>query len=184
MKKNYSIFAAVLIAAFVMTSCATVLSPDVEMPTAVNTINSVGLGELNLKHGSDYIIMNTVSAEATVMYRTLKKGKMITVSEENGEFSITWLFDEKSKKMYRSNYTGIARFGFLNKNNDRMFTNVVAPENIVRNLATYRLINLAKVRGADGIVEPIFTNSTEDRGDHIVFKTTVMAKLMKLNPDA
>ena len=183
MKMNYFAFTAIIIAAFVMTSCATIMSPDVEMPTAVNTINSVGLGDLNLKHGSDYIIMNTISADATVLYSTLKKGKKINVSEENGEFMIEWTLDNKSKKMYRSDYKGVARFGFLNNNNERMFTNVVSPENIVRNLATYRLINLAKVRGADGVIEPVFSNTTEDRGDLIVFKTTVTAKLMKLNPD-
>ena len=86
--------------------------------------------------------------------------------------------------MYRSDYEGIARFGFLNNDYDHVFTDVVAPEYIVRNLAIYRLINQAKIRGADGVVEPIISTSAEDQGSKIVFKSTVSAKLMKLNTDA
>lgn len=168
-----------------MTSCFTHRAmPDVEMPIAINTVNSVGLRELNLQHGTDYTIVNTVSADATIIYTTHKKGKQISIAEENGEFKIAWKLDEKSGKMYRDDYEGIARFGFLSNDYDRVFTNVIAPEYIVRNLAIYRLINQAKVRGADGVIEPVVSTSAEARGNDVIFKTTVTAKLMKLSADA
>lgn len=185
MKQNYFIAAVMLTTSFGMISCGTQKLPDdMEMPIAINTINSVGLKELNLQHGTDYIIMNTVSADATVIYTIHKKGKQVSIKEENGEFKIEWSKDKNSEKMYRSDYEGTARFGFLNNDYGRVLMDVIAPEYIVRNLAIYRLINQAKVRGADGVIEPIISTSAEDKGNEIVFKTTASAKLMKLNADA
>ena len=57
------------------------------------------------------------------------------------------------------------------------------PEYVVRNLAIYRLINASKVRGADGIIEPVISTNVEQRGNDIVFKTTATAKLIKLKTD-
>lgn len=171
--------------AFVMTSCGSHrATPYLEVPQAINTINSVGLRELNLTHGADYTIMNTVSAEATVVYSVQKKGKHIIISEDNGEFKIEWKYDEDNGKMYMDDYEGIARFGFLSNDYGRTFTKEIAPEYIVRNLAIYRLINQAKVRGADGVVEPVISTNVESRGKDIIFKTTATAKLMKLSVDA
>ena len=168
-----------------MSSCFTQkVTTDVKIPIATNTINSVELRELNLQHGSDYTITNTVSADATVVYTTQKKGKKIKITEETGEFSIVYEYDEKNGKMKINDYDGVARFGFLNNDYDHIFTNVIAPEHIVSSLAIYRLINQAKVRGADGIIEPIVSTSAEADGHNITFKTTATAKLMKLNVDS
>ena len=83
-----------------MSSCFTQkVTTDVKIPIATNTINSVELRELNLQHGSDYTITNTVSADATVVYTTQKKGKKIKITEETGEFSIVYEYDEKNGKM-------------------------------------------------------------------------------------
>lgn len=186
MKQKFFVVATMLTASFVMISCGVQksLPNDVKMPIAVNTINSVNLKELNLQHGTDYTILNTVSAEASVFYTSQKKGAHISIEEENGEFKIEWKKDKTDGKLYRSDYEGIARFGFLNNDYGPVLTNELTPEYIARNLAIYRLINLAKVRGADGIVEPVISTSAEDHGSKIVFKSTVSAKLMKLNTDA
>ena len=42
----------------------------------------------------------------------------------------------------------------------------------------------AVMRGADGIIEPVVSTNVEDRGNDIVFRTTISAKLMKLTPDS
>lgn len=184
---NKLFIAATLVAGlFVFTSCSTQRRalPKTEMPTAVNTINSVGLSELNLKHGTDYTILNTVTAEATVLYSIQRKGKQITITEENGEFKVLWKYDEENGEMYIADYEGIARYGFLSNDYGRVYSGVPAPEYIVRNLAIYRLINQAKVRGGDGVIEPVISTNVEDRGKDIVFKTTVSAKLIKLTTDA
>ena len=168
-----------------MTSCGILKksTPTLAIPQAINTINSVNLRELNLKHGEDYTILNTVTAEATVIYSIQSKGKHVTIAEENGEFKTEWKYDEDNGEMYLYDYEGIARFGFLSNDYGSTFTKVKSPEDVVRFLAIYRLINLAKVRGADGVVEPVIATNVEARGKDIVFKTTVTAKLMKLTID-
>ncbi len=186
MKKIFLNSSLVFVTILMLTSCfgsKSVMS-DLEMPIAINTVNSVGLNELNLKHGVDYSIMNTISADATVIYSIQKKGKQITILEENGEFEIVWKRDEATGKMYRYDFEGVARFGFLNNTYDRVSTREFSPEYIVTNLATYRLISLAKARGADGVIEPITSTNVENHGNRVVFKTTVTAKLMKLKADA
>lgn len=40
------------------------------IPQAVNTINSVNLSELNLTHGTDYTIMNTITLPKPLYYIT------------------------------------------------------------------------------------------------------------------
>lgn len=186
MKQFFRLCGIMLAIALMMTSCSSnmVIPDDVEMPIAINTINSVNLRELNLQHGKDYTILNTVSADATVFYYTQKKGKKISIEEENKEFKIEWVYNEKTGKMRREDFEGIARFGFLSNDYNRVFTEKIAPEYIVRNLAIYRLINQAKVRGADGVIEPVISTSAEARGNDVIFKTTVTAKLMKLNADS
>ena len=173
------IFASILM----LTSCFGSKSAisDLEIPIAINTINSVGLKELNLKHGEDYSIMNTVSADATIIYSVQKKGKQVKISEENGEFEIVWNRDKA-----RYDFEGVARFGFLDNTYGRVSTREMHqhPEYIVTSLAKYRLISLAKARGADGVIEPVISTNVEDHKDKVVFKTTVTAKLMKLNADA
>ena len=171
---------------FTMTSCglSKKATPYMMMPEAINTINSVRLDELNLKHGTDYTIVNTVTADATVIYSTQKKGKVVTITEENGEFKVVFKIDEENGRYYRDDFEGIARFGFLTNDYSETYTDVIAPHYIVRNLAIYRVINAAKVRGADGIIEPVISTNVEQRGKDIVFKTTVSAKLIKLKTDA
>ena len=170
---------------FTMTSCfGPKKMTQRVVPTAVNTINSVGLSELNLKHGTDYTVVNTVTAEATVLYKERKKGSKITIKEENNEFEITYEFDSEQEKWYRTDFEGIARFGFFSNDDYYQNYSMIYPENVVRNLAMYRLINQAKVRGADGIIEPVVSTNVEQQGKDIVFKTTATAKLIKLKTDA
>ena len=154
------------------------------VPTAVNTINSVGLSELNLKHGTDYTIVNTVKAEATILYSEQKKGEQVTLREENGECKLVYQFDSEQLQWGLIDFDGIARFGFLSNDEGRVSLREVNPENVARNLAIYRLINKSKANGADGVIEPVISTNVEQSGKEIVFKTTVSAKLIKLKADA
>lgn len=187
MKKHLLLSMVVMASTILLTSCFGLKKaavPNMIIPIATNTINSVGLSELNLKHGTDYTVLNTVTAEATILYTTHKKGREVSIKEENGEFEIRWKYDEESREWYREDFEGIARYGFLSNDYARVNTKEIAPEDIVRNLAIYRLINQAKVRGVDGVIEPVISTNAEASGKNIIFKTTVSAKLMKLNADA
>ena len=185
MKQKILFLATLVATTLVMSSC---FGPKKTVqrivPTAVNTINSVGLSELNLKHGTDYTIVNTVTAEATVIYSEQKKGEQVTIKEENDECKLVYKFDSELEKWALVDFDGIARFGFLSNDEGRVSLREINPEYVSRNLAIYRLINKSKVNGADGVIEPVISTNVEQRGKEIVFKTTVSAKLIKLKTDA
>lgn len=185
MKKNFIVALIIVTTVIAFTSCATQkVTPYMLIPQAVNTINSVGLNELNLKHNTDYTIVNTATAEATVIFTVNKKGEKVTIKEENNEFEIVYEYDKDNGVWYLSDYEGIARFGFFANDYGSISFSKISPEDVVRNLAIYRLINASKVRGADGVIEPIISTNVEQRGKDIVFKTTASAKLIKLNVDS
>lgn len=82
MKKNFIVALIIVTTVIAFTSCATQkVTPYMVIPQAVNTINSVGLNELNLKHNTDYTIVNTATAEATVIFTVNKKGEKVTINQ-------------------------------------------------------------------------------------------------------
>ena len=185
MKQKILVLATMMAATLTMTSCFGPKKMTQRIvPTAVNTINSVGLSELNLKHGSDYTIVNTVTADATIIYSEQRKGEQVTLREENGECKLVYRFDSEQEKWGLIDFDGIARFGFLSNDEGRVSLREANPEYVSRNLAIYRLINKSKVNGADGVIEPVISTNVEQSGREIVFKTTVSAKLIKLKTDS
>lgn len=162
-----------LIAAAVsLASCGT----QVIVPKALNTVNSVSLDELNLER-KDYDILNTITAEAVVIYR--ERGSKIEIIDQNNEFSLSYT---KSKTGWRLEHSGILKLGYLSNDYRGEIVNIIQPEEVVRRLAMYRLINVAKTNGADGIIEPIVSTNVEQSGkDDILYKTTVEAKIIKLH---
>lgn len=169
-----------LLCAIAFSSCGS-LPRNAIVPTAINTVNSVTLNELNLER-EDYKILNTISADATIMY--IEKSNNIIIKEANNEFSISYGYNPKTFNWYINKVEGIARYGFLTndyKNQDSSLP--IAPETIARNLAIYRLINACKAAGGDGVIEPIVSTNVGQEGNAIIFKTTVSAKTIKINTD-
>lgn len=150
---------------------------QLQIPKAINTVNSVSLQELNLEHGKDYKILNTVSAEAVIMYHV--SGNKTVVSEQNGEFTLTFI---EKKKGTIVKCDGVARFGFLSRDHTSARLSD-SPEHVARNLAIYRLINAVKISNADGIIEPLVSSNVETQGRYLIIKTTATGKLVKLNSD-
>ena len=182
MYKKISYFFVVAVVAIAMSSCR-----SVAVPKAVNTVHPVGWEELNLTR-KDYIILKTVSADASVSWT--ETSKRLKISDENGEFVATFK-KEKMKTMFGKeigfrldDVKGIVRIGLLKNDYNVDDLGLQAdPYWFSRNMATYRLINAAKMAGADGIIEPIVSTNVEQIGKKIVFKTTVSGKLIKLKPD-
>ena len=182
MYKKTSLFFVIVLAAVAMSSCR-----SVAVPKAVNTVHPVGWEELNLTR-KDYIILNTVSADASISwYESAKRAK---ISDESGEFVVTFK-KEKMKTMFGKeiafridDVNGIVRIGLL-KNDYKVEETMLQadPFWFSRNMAIYRLINAAKMAGADGVIEPIVSTNIEQVGRKIIFKTTVSGKLIKLKPD-
>lgn len=182
MYKKLSIIALVALCAIAMSSCRSVLAPR-----AVNTIHPVGWEELNLVR-NDYIILNTISAEASVSY--IVTGKKMRIEDMGGDFAAIYK-KQKVRGMFGKSYAwalddvrGVARLGFLNNDyDDDQIMLRPEPSWFSRNIAIYKLINAAKMAGADGVIEPIISTNIEQVGKKIVFKTTVSGKMIKLKPD-
>lgn len=178
MKKQFINTTSLLIALLAVASvCEAKRYPSI-IPTAMSTVNSVTLEELNLKHGTDYTILNTVSVDGIVVVRSSRND--ITVKEVNGEFTIEYSYDSDGDCEITCD--GIARFGFLNNDYENA-TLSRNPMHVARNLAIYRLINASKVAGADGIIEPVISTNVEQSGRDIIFKTTASAKLIRIVAD-
>lgn len=183
MLKKVSYLFAVAVVAMAFSSCRSVV-----VPKAVNTVHPVGWEELNLVR-KDYTILKTTTAEASVTYH--QTSKKIKIADANGEFSaifkkatVRGAFGQKEEAWILYDVNGIARLGFLNNDYDTNETLLRCdPSWFSRNAAIYRLINAAKVAGADGIIEPIISTNIEQAGRNVVFKTTVSGKLIKLIPD-
>lgn len=149
------------------------------IPKAVNTINTVALGDLNLARG-DYEILNTVTAEATVAYQANNAGTSIRITGEEDEFSLHYT---QSKGVWRCKYHGILKFGYLHNDYEGVVSDLVQPEEIARRLAIYRIINMAQEYGADGFVEPTVATNIQQVGKDVYFKSVVTAKIIKLKTD-
>lgn len=161
--------------AFVTTSCA---QRDLMIPKAVNTVNSVRLSELNLDR-KDYKILNTATAEATIMYTENSTGTSIKIVSENNEFILNYVL---GKNGWSCKYSGIVKFGYL-ANDYGISSDILQPEEVARRLAIYRLINTVKQNGADGVIEPVISTNVSSKGRVVTYKTTVSAKMIVLNTD-
>lgn len=177
---------------FVLLFCTVAFaSCSVLIPESVNTINRAALSDLNLDR-EDYEVLNTVTAEATVVSRNISKKKR-QISDINGDFSVKWkkkligggVFARIKNKpeWVCKDFQGILRTGAL-VNLPAHTANHADPQDLVERLALYRLINAAQQEGADAIVEPAYTISAEQTGRRqVVYKATVAAKIIKLKTD-
>ena len=153
------------------------------IPESVNTINRAQLADLNLERG-DYEILNTVTAEASVICTDGAKKRRI--ASPDGDFSVTWEAPKLRKKRTTwscTDFKGILRTGALADMPEETVDHA-DPLKLVRSLALYRAIGLARQEGADAIVEPNYTVSLEqtDRCT-LAYKATVTAKVIKLKMD-
>lgn len=174
---------------FVLLACAVgFASCGVQLISeSVNTIDRAPLADLNLQR-SDYEILNTITAEATVVSRDISKKKR-EFSDINGEFSVKWKkqmrgpFSRKAPVWVCKDFQGILRTGAL-YDLPAQTADHADPLDMVQRLALYRVINLAQQDGADAIVEPSYTVSLEQTGRRqIAYKATVTAKIIKLKTD-
>lgn len=174
---------------FVLLACAVgFASCGVRLiPESVNTIDRASLADLNLQR-SDYEILNTITADATVVSRDISKKKR-EISDINGEFSVKWQkkmrgpFSRKAPVWLCKDFQGVLRTGAL-YDLPAQTADHTDPMDMVQRLALYRVINLAQQEGADAIVEPSYTVGIEQTGRRqVVYKATVTAKIIKLKTD-
>ena len=161
-----------------LASCGSV--KRVIMPRAVNTIDTAPLADLNLER-SDYEILNTLTAEATVIYSYDRDGSKTEIVDSDGDFSMQFT---TGKFGLACKHSGILRRGYLQNDYAGTTTDITQPEVVVRRVALYRLVNLAREYGADAVIEPTISTNVEQTGTRsITYKSTVTAKIIKLKTD-
>ncbi len=185
--KTTDLLKVTLLAVVLMTIAASCSTSNKFVPQARSTVNSVRFSELNLER-DDYEIMNTVTAEASITY-TEKLGGGFEIAAQSGDFVLNFngqtvkdYSGSKSTSLVLQSVEGVLRLGYLtNDDTNGDVTYLTQPEDLCRRLAIYRLINMSKEQGADGVIEPIISTNVEQVSKHsISFTTTVSAKLVKI----
>lgn len=143
-------------------------------PRAVNTVNTIGLSELNLER-NDYEVLDRITADAFVVYE--ETNGMVKITDDTGECEV--VYDKTEKGLIMKKIKGFFKMGYLH--NDYVNENNNNPEDFARKLAIYRLINTVNEMGADGIIEPVISTNVSPEGKRTaIFKTTVSGKVIKL----
>jgi len=177
-KKFLFLFSLVFVIGLVLNSC---MGPQMVGRSTINTVNWV---ELNLAR-SNYEVLNTLTATATVTYDASNRKKPKIIGENN-EFQIVmkpWgpVIDFGVLKLgYLTGDIGkttVVKKG-LGKKSSGVLTYIPSdPEVVARELAAYRIITEAKAKGADALIEPIISSDVASVGKRVsVIKTTVSAK--------
>lgn len=174
MKKYVNLAAVLMSFVVVMTLSSCFGKKALVLPMAVNTVNTVGLSELNLER-KDYEVLDRITAEASIIYKETSGG--VKIIDENGECEVSYKNTKKGQIMTK--FKGIFKVGYLH--NDHANAGFSNPEDLARKLAVYRLINISNEMGADGIIEPVVsTNVAQQDNNTVIFKTTVSGKAIRL----
>lgn len=159
-----------------------------------SSLNQVPFNYLSLNR-DNYKLMETLTSSASITVTELYAGFKIV--EENNEFELSVLKNGSLVKLE----SGVLKFGYLaadigkstqvettktiGKTKQKVDLDVPTdPETIARRLAKYRLINEAKAKGADALIEPVISSDIA-RVDKktVVIKTTISAKRIVLKTD-
>ncbi|MCR5193769.1 MAG: hypothetical protein K6D59_10765 [Bacteroidales bacterium] len=179
MKKRSILLILLLLPSLLFFSCSKVVTYKY-LPSSQNMIKTVSFDDLNLD-SKDYVVLDRVESSARIIL-TIKNGTF-TLTDPDGTFSLEYLVLNGS--LILSKYSGVLRSGFLSEFSE---VNTKSPEELVRRMALYRLINLVREQGGDYVIEPIYTTSVEGSVDEhwrsstttITYLTTVSGKAIKL----
>ena len=153
------------------------------LPQTSSMVKAVSFKELNLT-GKDYEILNRIEATATLNV-AITSSSMI-VDDPDGLFHLEYFTDPKTGIMSLKKFSGIVRTGYLTRELNTDDGNT--PEALVRKMAVFRLINLVREQGGDGIIEPVVSTDFEDVSEggliksktKLTFRATVSGKVVRL----
>ena len=178
--KHITISIAVMLCAMLCTTPAINAQNGLIPTTAISNMPVVSFNDLSMNR-SNYTILNTITATATVSSDNQKSKR--TIYEENNEFKIVYDIEKIDGKRYLEykDCDGIIRLGYIGSSNIyNSESNYIPAEEIVRRLALYRLISLAKEYGADALFEPTITTTATSEKKLIIYRTEASAKLIKI----
>ncbi len=174
---------SIMVLCFLLCVASTYAQSSLIPTTAISNMPIVSIKDMNLNR-SDYVILKSVSASAVVNSDNRRTRR--SIYEENREFTLIYDIIKIDGKRYLEYETceGVIRLGYLGSTNIyNSESNYIPAEEIVRRLALYRLINLAKEYGADALFEPTITTTATSVGKTLMYKTDASAKLIKITND-
>ncbi len=175
MKKRILLSCIAASAVMLFSSCAS--TSRTVIPQAVNSIKAVSFEELNLTN-KDYDVLNRVEASARIEVEF--DGNSWTAKDPDGTFELKVNKDLKTDKTTVT-IVGVVRAGYLFSQNGYNL-DPEQPGDLALRMAIYRLINMVKEQGGDGIIEPIVSTGVEEtkRGSAVTYITTVSGKPVRL----
>lgn len=170
-----------MIAVMVISSCSSSRSL---IPQAKNMVNTVYFDELNLT-SKDYEILDRIEASSRIVVEM--DNKSFNITDPDGTFKMAFVLDKKTGKMVLSNMEGVVRAGYLSTR-EMGTLNLDSPDEIAHRMAIYRLVNLVKEQGGDGILEPVISTNVEgvEQGGlfsskiTVTYFTTVSGKVIRV----
>lgn len=184
MKKSSIMRQLTLLCAFVCTiSSVHAWAQELIPATAISTMPVASVEDMSVGR-QEFVVFNTVKASAIVQSDNNKRSRQI--KEDKNEFSITYNIVKINGKRYLDykDCEGVIRLGYLGGSNVyNSDADYMSAEEIVRRLAIYRLIGLAKEYGADALFEPTITTTVSSSKKQIVYNSEISAKLIKIKMD-
>lgn len=176
MTKKISLVCLAASALLVLTSCG---SSRYIIPQAASSVKAVSFEELNLT-SKDYEVLDRI--EISTRLEVSINSDSYTIKDPDGAFLVEF---EKNKNgaWELENVEGVVRSGYWSSDVD--FSGPSTPSEYAYRMAVYRIINLVKELGGDGIVEPVVSTSVEDnksswRETSYTLLTTVSGKVIRL----
>ncbi len=151
--------------------------------TAISTIPVATMD--NISEGrKEFVILQTITASASVNSDN-KRGSR-TIWEADNEFKLIYDIKKEGGRRYLEyeDCIGVLRLGYLGSTDVYSSeANFLPAEEIVRRLALYRLINLAKEYGADALITPTITTTATSSKKELIYRSEVSAKIVKIKND-
>ncbi|MBR1549784.1 MAG: hypothetical protein IJ634_04020 [Bacteroidales bacterium] len=148
----------------------------------MSSIKTVSFEELNLTN-KDYDILARVEASARIEV-TYGNNNSWTAKDPEGMFELKVTKNAKNDSSSVS-LTGIVHAGYLGSQNGYYLDRDLdrdQPGDLALHVAVYRLIDIVKRQGGDGIIEPVISTVVEGnkRGTVVTYITTVSGKPIRL----
>lgn len=168
------------VTSILLTSCGSV-QPVQLVPQALSSVKAVSFDELNLT-SKEYTILDRIEASASI--EATITNSSYTIKDHYGNFELNFVKDQTTGSYNLYSFEGVVRAGYLSSlNYGRINTN--NPEDIVQKMAIYRIIDMVKEQGGDGIIEPVITTNIEQTSSRrnsvgVTYFCTVSGKVVKL----
>ena len=152
------------------------------IPQAVNMVKAVSFEELNLT-GKDYVILDRI--ESTARIEVTISSNVFIVKDPDGTFLLSFVKDKNTNDWVLQKFEGVVHAGYLLGRDNSTSMRFDSPDEVAHRIATYRIINLVKEQGGDGIIEPVITTNMEGEKSRfgtttVTYVTTVSGKVVRL----